>query len=373
MPPGPVDFGADRGAWRTFDSACALAYTLSHRRVAQGVTVFNRLQVATPVALAAAVSLLWSPPPAHATDGTALDVSAFAELQTDPRPDALTRNNHYVVSNEDHAWLFHRAQADLGGVLVGVGTDQIYLYAGWFKPQVVVPMDFDVVVADLHRLYGELFKRSKTPAELIAWWDAGRKAQVRALIDETFPDQALRARVRTAYNLGQRLIGARLQRLVRKFNHQKVPTFLNNQTQFDFVRQLHVDGRVFPVRGDLTADRTMKSIGDASRKAGLPVRLLYLSNAEQYFPWTQQYRDNILGLPFDDQSVVLRTLPDGKKGYYYFVQSGPGFHEWVKAKNIRKVFRMLRYKTASDHERYFTLVRPPPAPKGAKAGGKKGG
>ena len=121
-------------------------------------------------------------------------------------------------------------------------------------------------------------------------------------------------------------------------------------------------GKVFPVRGDLTKDRTMLAIAKAARDANLHIGAIYLSNAEQYFPFSEQYRANFKAFPFNARSVVLRTLPDGKKQYYYFTQSGKLFQDWMERARIRKVFTMLKLKRAvpGTRDRLFKLVSEPP-------------
>ena len=46
---------------------------------------------------------------------------------------------------------------------MGVGTDQNYLIAGWSRPEVLVLMDFDQVVVDLHRVYQLAFLHAESP------------------------------------------------------------------------------------------------------------------------------------------------------------------------------------------------------------------
>ena len=63
------------------------------------------------------------------------DLSGFDALEADEAPEEITRNSHYVISNELNHHLFRPHVQDLGGVLVGVGSDQLYLIAGWMKPR----------------------------------------------------------------------------------------------------------------------------------------------------------------------------------------------------------------------------------------------
>lgn len=330
-----------------------------------------------------AVTLLLSPGTSviGVLDGTAradkapaaadINTAPFTNITRDPRPKSITRNAHYVISNESHPWLFQPAlEAANGGVMVGVGADQMYVYAGWSKPQVLIPMDFDQVIVDLHFVYGAFYKQATTPQALIDMW-SGKKATMkaaRALLSEAYKaDPKHVKRVLQAYRLGQRLVHGRLNRLVKMMKKNKTAFFLNDQAQFDHIRKLWVQGRVFPIRGDLTADLAMASIAKAAKDAGLPIRALYMSNAEQYFNWTKNFRSNIAGLPFDDKSTIVRTFPDGQRSYYYYVQNGKNFQRWVASPRYRKTFGMLRfYRTKGKHPRFYTVEKEPKPPKEKK-------
>ena len=291
---------------------------------------------------------------------------AFGPLVTDPPPKRTTRSNHYVVSNEDRHDLFRAAITDLGGVMVGVGADQLYLMAGWVKPQVLVPMDFDQYVVDLHGIYRIAFLNAKTPTDFIAFFKPANKGKLDALIQKAISDPVLAARYIKVLNFSRKTITWRLRRVVKHYTRLKIPIFLTSQPVYDFIVSLHREGRVHPVRGDLTKDKTMASIAAAARKANLPIRVLYLSNAEQYFTFKAQYRKNILGLPFDAKSVAIRTFPISKTSYRYYIQPGSMFHQWMRSYAINNVRYMVQYRTAIPNTkgRAYLLNRPPPKRKG---------
>ena len=60
--------------------------------------------------------------------------------------------------------------------------------------------------------------------------------------------------------------------------------------------------------GDLTGAASLTTIAEVSKSLGQTVKVLYVSNAEEYFKYTAQFRANITGLPIDDESFVLRTI-----------------------------------------------------------------
>ena len=139
------------------------------------------------------------------------------------------------------------------------------------------------------------------------------------------------------------------------------------------MRKLWLEQRVFPVRGDLTADTAMQDIAAALRKVGTPLRALYLSNAEQYFPYGEKFRRNIIVQPFDDRSLVLRGYPstaysqiDGDE-YHYSHQPALNFVRLMQVSSIGGVQQLMR--TAVNTEPFGTSIvnlEPTPAKRAPK-------
>ena len=263
------------------------------------------------------------------------DVSGFQKLPADPAPKEITRGAHYWIGNEDRLDVFYDDVKDKGGVHIGVGAEQNWLLAGWSKPQVIVMMDFDQSIVDLHRVYLVAFAKAATKEEFKALWlDKSRKG-LREGVIETLP-KTERAGALEALNVARWSIERRFAKLETQMAAKGLQTFLTDDAQYATVRELVTSGHAFAVRGDLTATKTVKAIGAAATTAGLPVRTLYLSNAEQYFMYKKDTRENFASLPFDDDSVVMRThgwtslpwLKDGNS-YHYGVQSGPSFRAFV--------------------------------------------
>ena len=158
-----------------------------------------------------------------------------------------------------------------------------------------------------------------------------------------------REAVLLALRRARRSVERRLGVISRTAGEAGVPTFLDDAAQYAHLVALFRAGRVFAVRGDLTATRSMADVAAAARAAGVPVRVVYLSNAERYFRYTPAFLENIRGLPFDERTVVLRTAGPGSRrlgradGHYtYFVQSGEDFLAWLASPGGRSVHRVLR-------------------------------
>ncbi len=299
-------------------------------------------------------------------------LAAFAALPADPAPDEIVRGLHYWVSNEERPELFKPELEALGpgGVLVGVGTDQNYLYAGWMKPAALVLMDFDGAVPALHKAYRAVFLRAATIAEFNALWSHKGRRELTAAVDEDVAPGPERDEVHAVLKDARAIVNAHNKRFAAGFVERAVPTFLTDDAQYQTVRRLFLEGRVFMVRGDLTAARTVRAIADATTKAGLTVRALYLSNAEQYFGYDQGYRANILALPADERSLALRTMSRGKFGfakdgglYHYNVQSLLSFKSWLADERTRGVNDIL--EAAPRKAGYSKMTAPPGAQVGA--------
>jgi hypothetical protein len=112
------------------------------------------------------------------------------------------------------------------------------------------------------------------------------------------------------------------------------------------------ENRIVMVRGDLTAEKTMLAISKALEAHGEVLSIYYVSNCEQYFPFTENYRKNIIEMPANAQSLVLRTRPwreflegtrkpEGPLRYTYTYQPMPILQDWMKNKRIQKIYDMI--------------------------------
>ncbi|MCP4676354.1 MAG: hypothetical protein GY854_12745 [Deltaproteobacteria bacterium] len=261
----------------------------------------------------------------------------FAALRPDPRPEKLTRNSHYWISDEKRHDLFQSAIADSGGVFIGLGTDQNYLMAAWARPEILILLDFDQMVVNLHYAFRVLFLNAETPAEFVDMWSFERYEEVRDKIKQAYADRDKKFRrgVLQAFKVARRLVHARLRLIIKTYGKRGIPTFLSDKDQYQYIVRLFETGRVFPIRGDLTASNTVSDVAAAVKKLGLSIGTLYLSNAEQYFKYNgNSFRQNMLALPLDEKSVVIRTAGTRSKWsadglYEYIVQSGSNFHVWI--------------------------------------------
>lgn len=328
--------------------------------------VLQAVPVATPEPAAPPVA---EPTPAAsaASDGPLAEPlrAAFLAIREDPAPPELTRNSHYWISNEHSHHLWRERISGIGGAYLGVGSDQNYLLAAWARSNLLVLMDFDGAIGDLHRVYKVAFAAADTPEAFVALWGKTKEEELRTLVEAAYADPEEKKLATRALRVARQLVFSRLSRTRRDYQARGVPTFVTDQADYDHVRKLWADGRVFPIRGDLTGDTTLVDVAAALEKADLRLGVVYLSNAEQYFDYGPAFRRNMLKLPVLDNGMIVRTLgwrgPGFVEGeaYHYTIQPARKFAAWMRESRIVSLGRMLHHKTPSPTPGYSSIDKDP--------------
>lgn len=296
------------------------------------------------------------PAPAPEATPIAQDLAQdFRSITEDRPPTHIVRGIHYIVSNENRHYLYRAAVRESGGLFIGVGTDQNYLIAGWARPEVLVLMDFDQVVVDLHRVYKLAFLNADSPRAFLKMWSPTHMSKLHALIDQSDETPEVRRRMHRALNISRHRVERRLYALQYRYTRKHTPSFVTDAEQYAYVVGMFKNDRVFMLRGDLTANQTVNGLAQVARAHHLPVRVLYLSNAERYFPYNDDFRASMLNLPMDEHTLVLRTS-DFHSGYYqYTAQGGANFQAWLRSDQTKSVERMLAYRVLDHQDRYGGL------------------
>ncbi len=321
--------------------------------------------VALPTAeIASPPPLPPSPPEVPAGLSEAEITRLFFAIAPDPAPASITQNTHFVVSNEDRPQVFRERVSGRGGVYVGVGAEQGFLFAGWARSEGMFLLDFDEWVVVVNEVHGLVFEHARTPDELYALWGPDHRAEIEGWLKERSTDGADLARKMKIYDHGRPKVEYRLKWLRRYLGSLQVPFFANDQAELDHVAGLWKKKRVRSVRGDLTASGALRAFGDVARRAGWTVRVLYLSNAEQYFAYdTGAFRDNLASLPFDDRSIVLHTTPTNKLDYVYIWQETSTYVPWVgRVHDVAELLREARLPVLGKLENGLWSIKPPPGP-----------
>ncbi len=318
-------------------------------------------------------------------------VSALRAIEPDEFKIKLVNNIHYVASDESHHHVFKKDLVGLGGTFIGIGTNQNYTMLPWAKPELAIMMDFDQMVVDVHELYRLAFLNASTPKEFMQLWYARSKKTFRRLIKSSCGDDKDKARrLRKAYRYSRSRIVKALKRTKKTQRKSRTNSYLSVQAEYDYIVKMFREDRIVFIRGDLTKDGAMANMGRVLKAHGQIVRVYHPSNAEQYFPYGENYRGNVRSLPFDARSLVVRTrawakfvdltpdeiqeierkIADGelklkpnapelrkppkrKEIYYtYAVQSQSDFLKWLDIKTIKSVRDMLPYKSRVEFKRY---------------------
>ena len=296
----------------------------------------------------------------------------FKNLKSDPDPDKLVMNSHYWISNENAHYVWYNHVKDIGGVISGVGTDQVYLIAGWMDASLVIPMDFDRAISNLHFAYGAAFMASDNIETFLSYWKKDSEEKMREALNLYFPEYAVVAM--KSWKNGQKEVNARFNKLKRKYGTSKhdkksavagIPTFVTDEEQYQRIRQLWVNHRVYPICGDLTGAVSMRSMADALEKSGLKMNVFYTSNAERYFTYTPDFIQNFLKMPFEEKGIILRTRQltslglAEPKDYHYSIQDAHNFQRWLKTGKITDVSQMLKKRAKTDTTGLSVILEEP--------------
>ncbi len=274
----------------------------------------------------------------------------------------VDNETHYVAGNERRLDAFADTIANKGGGYLGVGSDQAYLFIGWARPELAWLVDYDPAVVDMHTVYRAFLRSAETPAEFLRMWEQDTKEEALAAIRNE--PGAFKRHVR-AYGRNRGWVLRRLRMVAATMTEHSTPSWLTDPEHYAYVRELVLAGRVRALVADLTAkDGAIASIAQAARELEVPIRVLYLSNAEGYWSrYKGRFRRNIAALPFDAESVVLRTLLiwHVNGDYRYNVQPAQNYLEWLARPFVNSVYDIVHDRPEpTKHELNFFVTEEDP-------------
>ncbi len=236
-----------------------------------------------------------------------------------------------VSSQERHLQRFVPYMADLGGGFVGVGGEHNLTLMAWAQPRLAWIFVENPVAYDVMRLQLALLGASPERKQFLRrWWGgrAQRKTQrlLRTLFNNPKEQEAMvrlyrkvRWRVRRAYQRGRWLY-----RKHRPFRH-----WLQKDDSYRYIQAMVKHRRLRLLRGDIASSTWGPRVGGLLTKAKLPLRALYLSDRmDSSRACSDCLARNVLSLPMDKHSVVLRTHRSSRYGrllsggHIYLVQGG---------------------------------------------------
>lgn len=244
----------------------------------------------------------------------ALSPTAQLNIETPPNEKPYQVHLHFLRSNERRHDLFFSSLHAVGGGYLGVGADQNYTLAAVARAEVVWLVDIDGDVVDWHKIYSALIPQAATPAALLTFLSGHRDPEVKEALAARW-DSAEAGRLWPIYLRYRGYLMNHLSGERQIVQRGMASTWLSNQALYDHVRKLMLERRVVARVGDLHGERTMLGIAAAAQAAGIAVRTVYISNVEQWFHYSPQFRRNIQALPHDAGSLVLRTLARGELNF----------------------------------------------------------
>lgn len=358
------------GSWYWPKEQAAPAYrrgevleTKSHRLGARCASTTTTLATLPPRQLTEK-----RPAPAAPTQPTADQLKTFTSIKEDVLAKQVCEQkgrsfvdcrdpNHYIKTNEPRLHVWRPYLENVGGGYTGVGIDQNYTFIAHARSEWAWLFDYDPAVVHLHWILRAVILDSPDRKAFLAHYTPEAKESVLELLSKTYAGNPERAAYRELYAISR-------ASLAKYYEHQvegevsipdivKAPTaekdaplrkagvkvgeesadpsfgWLATEESYQYIRMMYQQGRIHILKGDMLAKNTMQGIGAAARAMGVTIRIYYPSNAPECWPFTEQYKKNVLALPFDDRSVVLQTLSGIKGGYakqigywHYNVQSG---------------------------------------------------
>ena len=254
---------------------------------------------------------------------------------------------HFLKSDERHPELFRESIENIGHTYIGIGTDQGYVYIGWQRPTLAFLVDYDPWVIILHRIYIAFFKACDD-SECMLNFFAKRDYALEFL--KSIPELSDKT-TQTVYKAANKGVTHSLNAIKR----MKAKTFMNDPETFQYIKNLINTGRLKTFQANLLGDKAFVSIQSTLNELHAKVGVLYLSNAEQYWAYTKQYKENMLGLPYSDNAMVIRTIATKplNDDYRYSVQTADVFKTWLEHPNtasVRNIVGRTKFKDTTQEE-----------------------
>ena len=226
----------------------------------------------------------------------------------EPSARAPVDERHYVQTNEPRHDAYFSWIDGVGGGYLGVGADQNYTLIGRARSELVWLFDYDLVVTQAHRVFRALVLEAPAVPEFLALWEPDAHAAAVAAIERAEAGAEDLSELTDLFREIKVSMRGYFTRLAERTSKGVPITWLSDPASYEWVRGLFQAGRVRIVKADLLGDTTLPAIAVAHARLGVPMRVVYLSNAEAYFFYDDSFRASIAAMPADGRSFVLRTV-----------------------------------------------------------------
>jgi len=234
--------------------------------------------------------------------------SVRSGLEPVPYEDTPRTQQFYYRSNEWRQDLLLPHLQGLGGAVIGVGSDQLYTMCAMADCGLIVSSDFDARIAWLHRMYTPMLQAAATPEEFVALLSDESAQATRELVARSLAADPDVERMLAHFDSQRAAWRAYLGRVMRNRWEGSATGWLGRADWYNHIRTLHAEGRVVGRTADLTSPAVFEQVGRVLSEAGVLVRLVYFSNAEQFFTYGDGFKANMRSLPTDERTQVVRTV-----------------------------------------------------------------
>ncbi|GIX40275.1 MAG: hypothetical protein KatS3mg129_0008 [Leptospiraceae bacterium] len=293
----------------------------------------------------------------------------FYEYDVIKQKDQL-RVEHYPTSNERRIDLFYPYIKNKKGGYIGVGTDQNLTFIAWAKSDYAYLVDFDWVAVYINRLHLLFIDKSENFQQFREKWSLKNKKNTIQFIKNYFKDKEEQKKFLKAYSIALYPVQERFRDLEYMSKHFKFSSFHNNPEDFQYLKKMIQENKIYPIVGDINGTITLQNIGKASKKLCVPIHVIYLSNAEEYYRYPESFRKNIMSLNIDKDAIIIRTVttgakifgyPEGEKyleiPFHYNIQKVENLIQWFQLEKLW-IYHMLKYRR--DIEKGFSILETTP-------------
>lgn len=288
--------------------------------------------------------------------------------------------DHYPTSNERRIDLFMKHIDSIGGCYIGVGTDQNLSFIAKAKSEFAWLMDFDPVIVRVNKIHILFLQLAPDYAEFKRLWLRKNKKESFELVKkhlEKEPDYEIIKQAWETAHQNYSGVTERLNEIEYMNKAFGLITFSNSAEEYSYVRTMAVEGRLQALNGDLMGSKSLLSVANAATKMNCPVRILYMSNAEEYFRYPENFRKNVSAMPTDSKSLVIRTMtsgtlntfgfPEGEKypdtyPFHYNLQPIENLKLWMNFRAYISSVAMLQKRTTL--EKGFSILTATPQESG---------
>ena len=274
-----------------------------------------------------------------------------------------------TISNEDRYDLFYEHIKDLEGGYFGVGSIQNFSFAAWARSEWIWLMDFTRIVVAANKIHIAFLRKAKTPSEFRDLWSNSRSAAY-GILQREYGAQADHAFIRRTWRIARHFLQRRMKLLDLLTKKRGYRIWLNSIEDYEHLRSLALSNRIRALHGDLTGNVTVRGIAEVARNMKVTMRIAYFSNAEEYFKYqdktnniwrgySKAFRANWGLMPFDDKSVILRTVsilngrfpwPEDSehstdRGFHYNIMPALNFQKWILSKENVSIGKILMHNT----------------------------